>query len=118
MYENVAMEYVGKVEELLGRRSFRFGDVSLNQVSSEAGVYVIFNEREEIICVGRTGNLLITLTMPVSGVLTRGKMFPETLFKQNLNVDGAWRRRSSPCPWFLLMVFSAALRLIKGLLRL
>ncbi|MEM3875231.1 MAG: GIY-YIG nuclease family protein [Candidatus Bathyarchaeia archaeon] len=57
MIEGIALEYVGKVKELLGGRSFNFRNVVSSEVPNEPGVYVIFNERDEIIYVGRTKNL-------------------------------------------------------------
>lgn len=57
MYEDVALEYVGKVKELLAGQSFSFRDVTSDHVPDKAGVYVIFNEHKEIIYIGRTKNL-------------------------------------------------------------
>ena len=56
-YVGIALEFVGKVKELLASQSFSFRDVIRDSVPDNAGVYVIFNENEEIIYVGRTGNL-------------------------------------------------------------
>jgi excinuclease UvrABC nuclease subunit len=57
MYENVALEYVSKVKKLLAIEAFNFRDLSSVHVPDKAGVYVIFNEHNEIIYIGRTMNL-------------------------------------------------------------
>jgi hypothetical protein len=55
-YENITLQYVGKVKEFLMGRRFSFGDEN-SDVPDEAGVYAIFNERGEVIYIGRTKNL-------------------------------------------------------------
>jgi hypothetical protein len=57
LLENVALEYVGKVKELLASKSLSFKNVASDDVPDRAGVYVIFNEEGRVIYVGRTRNL-------------------------------------------------------------
>jgi excinuclease UvrABC nuclease subunit len=57
LLENVALEYVGKVKELLASKSLSFKNVASGDVPDRAGVYVIFNEEGRVIYVGRTRNL-------------------------------------------------------------
>jgi hypothetical protein len=57
MYEDVASEYVGKVKELLASQSYSFRIAPSDRVPDKPGVYVIFNERDEIIYVRGTNNL-------------------------------------------------------------
>ncbi|MEM3407083.1 MAG: GIY-YIG nuclease family protein [Candidatus Aenigmatarchaeota archaeon] len=57
MYENIALEYVNKINEILATQSFSFKNVSHNQIPEKAGVYIIFNENNEAIYIGRTKNL-------------------------------------------------------------
>jgi excinuclease UvrABC nuclease subunit len=57
MYEDVAIKYVGKVKELLASPSFSFRIATSDRVPDKAGVYVIYNEHDEIIYDGRTNNL-------------------------------------------------------------
>jgi hypothetical protein len=48
LLENVALEYVGKVKELLASKSLSFKNVASGDVPDRAGVYVIFNEEANI----------------------------------------------------------------------
>jgi len=81
LYENIASEYVRKVEELLACESFSFRDVTSEQVPKEPGVYVIFNERDKIIYVGRTRNLGRRLLGDHKNGNIRGSQFRRALMQ-------------------------------------
>jgi excinuclease UvrABC nuclease subunit len=55
--ENIASEYVNKVKELLASKSLNFKNATSRDVPAKPGVYVIFDEHDKIIYVGRTRNL-------------------------------------------------------------
>lgn len=57
MLEDVARDYVNKVRELLEGKEICFSNVATSEVPEAPGVYVIFNEQNEVIYVGRTINL-------------------------------------------------------------
>jgi len=81
LIEGIALEYVGKVKELLGGRSFNFRNVVSSEVPNEPGVYVIFNERGEIIYVGRTKNLRRRLLGDHKRGNIRGSQFRKALMQ-------------------------------------
>jgi|GEM_PF-6952605 len=56
MYENRALEYSNKIKEILSIQSFSFKDVTHNQVPKKTGIYIIFNENNKTIYIGRTKN--------------------------------------------------------------
>jgi hypothetical protein len=55
--ENIALQYVSKIKELLVNRSLSFKNAHSSEVPDKPGVYVIFNEHNKIIYVGRARNL-------------------------------------------------------------
>lgn len=81
MLEDVALEYVGKVRELLARESLSFGNVVSGKVPDRPGVYVIFNEQDEIIYVGRTRNLRRRLLRDHRRGNVRGSQFRKALMQ-------------------------------------
>jgi hypothetical protein len=81
MCEDVALEYVGKVKELLTSQSFSFRDVPSHYVPGMAGIYVIFNERNEIIYIGRTRNIKRRLLVNHRRGNVRGSQFRRALMQ-------------------------------------
>jgi len=79
-YENIALQYVEKVKELLRSQSFSFGNRN-SDVHDKAGVYVIFNERNEIIYIGRTMNLRRRLLGNHRSGNIRGSQFRRALMQ-------------------------------------
>lgn len=57
MLENVVQNYVGKVKQLLEGKELSFRNVVSSEVPEAPGVYLILNERNQVIYVGRTKNL-------------------------------------------------------------
>jgi len=81
MYENRALEYVNKIKEILSTQSFSFKDVTPNQVPKKAGIYIIFNENNEIIYIGRTKNLRRRLLSDHKIGNIKGSQFRKALMK-------------------------------------
>jgi len=79
-YENIALQYVEKVKTLLRSQSFSFGNTN-SDVPDEAGVYAIFNERHEIIYIGRTRNLRRRLLGNHRSGNIRGSQFRKALMQ-------------------------------------
>jgi excinuclease UvrABC nuclease subunit len=76
-YENVASKYIEKVRALLASSSFRFED----NVPNKAGVYAVFNERNEVIYIGRTRNLRRRLLGNHRSGNIRGSQFRRALMQ-------------------------------------
>jgi excinuclease UvrABC nuclease subunit len=79
-YENIALQYIGKVKELLTSQNFSFRNKNSN-VPDEAGVYAIFNERNEVIYIGRTRNLRRRLLGNHRSGNIRGSQFRRALMQ-------------------------------------
>ncbi|MEM2939850.1 MAG: GIY-YIG nuclease family protein [Candidatus Bathyarchaeia archaeon] len=81
MYEDVALEYVGKIKDLLLGEPFSFRDLGSANLRDKPGVYVIFNERNEVIYVGRTRNLRRRLLHDHRRGNVRGSQFRKALMQ-------------------------------------
>jgi excinuclease UvrABC nuclease subunit len=81
LLENVALEYVGKVKELLASKSLSFKNVASDDVPDRAGVYVIFDEGGRVIYVGRTRNLRRRLLGDHRRGNVRGSQFRKALMQ-------------------------------------
>jgi len=81
LLENIALEYVGKVKELLANRSLSFKNIVSNEVPDRPGVYVIFDERGRVIYVGRTRNLRRRLLGDHRRGNVRGSQFRKALMQ-------------------------------------
>jgi hypothetical protein len=79
-YENIALQYIEKVKALLRSQSFSFGNEN-SDVHDKAGVYAIFNERHEIIYIGRTRNLRRRLLGNHRSGNIRGSQFRRALMQ-------------------------------------
>lgn len=81
LIENVALEFVGKVKELLNGKSLGFRNVVSSEVPDCPGVYVIFDERDVVIYVGRTKNLRRRLLGDHRRGNVRGSQFRKALMQ-------------------------------------
>jgi excinuclease UvrABC nuclease subunit len=81
LLENVALEYVGKVKELLNSKSLSFKNVASSEVPDRPGVYAIFDERGRVIYVGRTRNLRRRLLRDHKRGNVRGSQFRKALMQ-------------------------------------
>jgi excinuclease UvrABC nuclease subunit len=81
LLENVALEYVGKVKELLNSKSLSFKNVASSEVPDRPGVYAIFDERGRVIYVGRTRNLRRRLLRDHRRGNVRGSQFRKALMQ-------------------------------------
>jgi len=81
LLENVALEYVGKVKELLNSKSLSFKNVASSEVPDRPGVYAIFDERCRVIYVGRTRNLRRRLLRDHRRGNVRGSQFRKALMQ-------------------------------------
>lgn len=81
MLEDIALEYVGKVKELLACESLSFRSVTSTKVPEKPGVYIIFNDRGEVIYVGRTKNLRRRLLGDHRRGNVRGSQFRKALMQ-------------------------------------
>ena len=79
MVEEAAIEYVGKVKELLASSSLSFRNATSNEVPDKAGVYLILNEHGKVVYVGRTKNLRRRLLGDHRRGNVRGSQFRKAL---------------------------------------
>jgi excinuclease UvrABC nuclease subunit len=83
--ENIASEYVRKVKELLASKSLSFKNAVFRDVPDKPGVYVIFDEHDKIIYIGRTRNLRRRLLGDHKRGDVKGSQFRKALM-QNYNL--------------------------------
>jgi excinuclease UvrABC nuclease subunit len=79
--ENIASEYIRKVKELLARKSLNFKNAVSRDVPAKPGVYVIFDEHDKIIYVGKTRNLLRRLLRDHKRGNVKGSQFRRALMQ-------------------------------------
>ena len=80
LYEEVASEYLKKLEQLLSSDSFGFGDEKV-EVKKEPGIYLISDKDGRIVYVGRTKNLQRRLLSNHRSGNIRGSQFRKALMK-------------------------------------
>jgi hypothetical protein len=83
--ENIASEYIRKVKELLASKSLSFKNATSRDVPDKPGVYVIFDEHDKIIYIGRTRNLRRRLLRDHKRGDIKGSQFRKALM-QNYNL--------------------------------
>jgi hypothetical protein len=80
--EKIALNFVEEVKELLASPSFRFKDVTSDDVPEDGGVYVIFDDKGDAIYAGRTGNLRRRLLSNHRSGNVRGSQFRKALMQK------------------------------------
>jgi len=80
-YEAATSYFTRMLNELMASQTFSFKNVNSTLVPKRAGVYLIFNEQNEVIYIGRTANLNRRLLGDHMRGNVRGSQFRRALMK-------------------------------------